>query len=460
VRPLLDRVERTLRACTSRRAMDHSNSGESQSAPARTAQPGALRYIASQRRAFSLSILNQAVSSGTNFALGFFLVRTLSPSDYGMFGIGLSICYLYSGAANALLLTQMVVHTPDKDVTDRAAYAARICVAVGLLCTGAFAVAVAGALAAAYLSPAASNSFTFVVAVAAASACFVVKDFFVRQAYTAQSEARSLAITGSVAAAMLAALLCLQSGSVHLNKESALFVFVVSQSVGAVAGLLLARLPIGSVTSRQLISDVRLCWGHGKWALAGVAVTWAQSQAYAYAAVMMVGAGGVGRANAARLLVSPFMLLFPAVNQITMPRLAHMRASDRDAMVSTGKRVTGVMLGLGLVYSVALIAVSDSAVPLLLGPSYTDMQWLLAAWCLVIIAMLLRDGAATLLQAMKRFRSLTAMNGVSAGITTVVVVALMHTGGVSGAIVGTAAGEFLLAFLLWRLVRDDKAAHR
>jgi len=84
----------------------------------------------------STSVLNQAVSSATNFALALVPVRMLSAADYGSCCLGIAVCYLYAGLGNSMLLLQMVVHTPGKPQQERLPYAVRILVAVGLFAVG------------------------------------------------------------------------------------------------------------------------------------------------------------------------------------------------------------------------------------------------------------------------------------------------------------------------------------
>src|SRR3954471_11983610 len=87
-------------------------------------------YVSGHRKALSTSIANQALSSATNFALAFVLVRALSTSDYGIYSLGLAVCYLYAGVGNSLFLIQMVVHISDRAPEERLPYAVRILVAV------------------------------------------------------------------------------------------------------------------------------------------------------------------------------------------------------------------------------------------------------------------------------------------------------------------------------------------
>jgi O-antigen/teichoic acid export membrane protein len=207
------------------------------------------------------------------------------------------------------------------------------------------------------------------------------------------------------------------------------------------------------VTWSATTRDLAECWQGGRWAIGGVSITWIQSQAYAYAAIGILGSAGLGRANAARLLVAPFLLLVPALNQVTMPRLAEIRARDPGAMIRKGRALTTVLVCLALAYSGVLVALAGSIAPAVLGPRYTGMRPLVAAWCVVLVASVLRDGAGTILQVRKEFRSLTLLNGISAAIATAAAVALIATCSVPGAVLGTAAGELALGALLWRKIR-------
>jgi O-antigen/teichoic acid export membrane protein len=416
--------------------------------------------LLAHRKALSTSVLNQAISSGTNFVLGFFLVRALPAAEFGLYGLGLAVCYLYSGVGNALFLTQMVVHAPERAEHERLPYAARMLAtlaAFGATTLVLFALAIVSAGA---LIPTLAPYQGLATGVALASVSFLLKDYFVRHAYTARREARALAVNCGVAAFLLVTLTVLHLVGVALGGTIALMVFAGSQTAGALVGLFLSRLPFGAIRWRGVLDVAAESWNGGRWAIGGVVVTWAQTQAYAYVTALFAGTSGVGRANAARLLVSPFLFLVPAVNQVTMPRLADMRVRDRGAMLKAGKLVTASLLGLAAVYSTLLLAATDSIVPVLLGRRYTGMRWVVGAWCLVLLTMLLRDGASNLLQVMKHFRALTLLNVVSAVASITCVAALTPAFGSTGAVLGSVSGELVLAALLWWRVRREYDALR
>jgi len=418
-------------------------------APASPQSGHLLAHVFGHRKALSASILSQVVSSGTNFTLALVLVRVLSEADYGSFCLGIAVCYLYAGVGNSMLLLQMVVHTPDKPHEERLPYAVRILVAVVLFAAGTVVLTALGSYLVSGLWPGANAQMTFAIAVATASGCYLVKDYFVREAFVARVEPRALAITCSVALSLAALLALAWLCDISMTPERALIVFAASQVAGATTGFTLARLPLQSFRSSAMLADLSGCWRGGLW-LTSVSVTgWAKSEAYVYLTFIVLGAADTGRANAARLLISPFLLISPAINAITTPRFADMRTRDPRGMVRGGTAITAALLGLALLYSTILLMTSESLVPAILGPQYRNMRGPLAAWCVTLFAILARDGATPVFVAMKRFRALASVNAATAAVSVVSVLGLMRVWGVTGAILGGAVGDLTQAALLW-----------
>jgi len=403
-------------------------------------------------RAIFISALNQAISSGCNFLLGFYLVRVLTPSEFGMYGIGFAVTLFYSGVGNALFLTQMVVHMPEKAVADRTAYASRIFVAVLVFsaCTIAVVLPIFH-ISQVYFSK--LGDIKFVLSVAAVSITYLLKDFFVRYAYTEKKEVRALLVNSSIAITLIASLIVCKINSYTLSAGVSLVILALGQFVGAIVGAIFARLPFHSVRLNDVIADTVEAFRGGKWAVGGVSVTWAQSQAYTYVAAISIGPAGVGFANAARMLISPFTFIVPAINQVVMPRLAELRMTEKRKMVKLAASVTILLLTLAVVYSCVVLGLVDFIGPAVLGSKYKGIAPLAAVWCIVVFLQLLRDGAGTILQVMKEFRVLMIVNIFSAIIAVSSAVIMMNVWGVSGAVLGTGIGELFLAFFLWTLVR-------
>lgn len=402
-------------------------------------------------KALSLSILNQVVSSGTNFALGVYLVRVLSPAEFGLYGIGFAICLFYSGIGNALLLTQMVVHTPDRSQEDRLPYAARMFMATVLFCL--LTLVIAGLLFGLinFFSGSLVQFAGLGLGVTGASIAYLLKDFFVRHAYTARKEAWALAVNIAAAIGLLGFLLLKHQAGTALTSGTALWLYALGNLTGAVAGVLLMRLPLASMQFSRIVEDIREAWIGGRWAISGVSIIWAQSQAYMYVTALFAGPAGVGYANAARLLVTPVIVLVPAISQVAMPRLAELRAANLPAMRRAGGLFTIGLIFLGIIYSATLLGLLDAIAPVLLGSQYEDIAPLVVAWCLVMLFQLGRSGTVAILQVLKQFRPIALVNSVTAAITVFSCLILIRSIGVQGAILGVAFGELIFSAWLFKL---------
>jgi O-antigen/teichoic acid export membrane protein len=407
--------------------------------------------------ALSISAINQIVSSGANFALGIYLVRVLTPTDFGLYGIGFAISLFYAGIGNALFLTQMVVHVPDKVPDDRLPYAARMLIALVVFCAlTAITVGLLFVLGSAY-SKFIREYLDLVFAIIAASVAYLLKDFFIRHAYTVRRESWALWVNVAVAVSLAASLLGQFRFASNLTPEGALGIYASSNMMGAVVGFALIRLPILTARLRLLGEDLREAWAGGSWALGGVAVTWAQTQAYMYITAVFVGPVGVAYANAARLLITPAIFLVPALSQVLMPRLASMRSSNSRKMLKISGQFSAALVVFSVIYSVVLLGLADVIAPVLLGAKYgQQIRPLAAAWCFVMIFQFSRSGSSIVLQVLKEFRALTVLNTVSVVVAIGAAVVLMRMIGVVGAILGTAIGELVLNVLLYRMVIQCK----
>ncbi len=405
-------------------------------------------------KTLSISVMNQTLSSGANFALGIYLVRVLTTADFGLYGIGFAITLLYAGVGDALFLTQMVVHVPDKAQQDKLPYAARMLVALIMFCV--ITVIVAGliiTLGGAW-SQVIDQHVGLAFSIVAASITYILKDFFVRHAYTARRESLALWVNVTVAVTLVASLLVQYRFVGGLNSESALWIYALSNMAGALVGFAFVRLPTSAVSLHEIVKDVLEAWVGGRWALGGVAVTWSQTQAYMYVTAVFIGPVGVGLANTARILITPALFLMPAITQLVMPRLAELRARNPARMIKISMLFSSALVIFSVFYSVMLIGVGELLAHILIGKTrYDEISPLVAAWCLVMIFQFSRVGAVICLQVVKEFRSLTLVNAVSLLVAILIAVFLMQSIGVQGAILGTAIGELIFSVLLYRVVQ-------
>lgn len=410
--------------------------------------------LSAVRAPLMLSLLNQMVSSGGNFLVGIYLARTLSLEGFGLYGIGFGICMLYVGIGNAVILTQMVVNMPDKSLAEKENYAAKMLYAVLMLGGVVLAVAASALALAAVLMPAAQRLLATVLAIGIASIFFLCNEFFISYAYLKRRESLALKVNLTTMFVLFSGLALEKLAGIALVAEHVLLLYALGAGAGSCLAYAQTPLTLRG-NAGGLAADLREAWRHGRWALGGVAVTWLQSQAYTYVLAFFLGAAGVGRANAARIFISPFSFLLPAINKVAIPRLADLRNSDPKKMLRISLLLTAGLSLLVLLYSMLLLGSLEHVSPLILGRHDVRIDALVWVWCVVLTFQMIRSGGGVLLQVQRKFRRLMLLNLPSAAITIGLAILLMQWLGAAGAIWGMAAGELVLSLLIWREIKRE-----
>lgn len=408
-----------------------------------------------------ISASNQVVSSGANFLLGLYLVRVLAPAEFGLFGICMALCLLYAGFGNALFLTQMVLHLPEKQVSDRPSYAAAMFALVAAFCVATLTLAGLLYMLSALVGAPFDEARSLILATGFASVANLLKNYFVRLVFSTSQEHKALAVNLAWAAILGLGLFAAHAGGSLLDAASALWIFAAGNLAAAVLGLGIVRLPLKTVELARMRHVFLEAFVGGRWAMGGVSVTWLQSQSYMYVTAVLIGPAGVALANAARMLIAPFTFLLPALTQVIFPRLVEMSATDKNIMLRYGSLYSWALVGLGVLYLLVLGLGARYIIPLLIGDNYPYAQLLPvgAAWSLVLILQLSKDGASIVLQAIKEFRRLTLYNTITAIVALAATAAMVAPLGVSGAVFGVGVGEALLASMLWNRIKHERRHH-
>jgi O-antigen/teichoic acid export membrane protein len=412
--------------------------------------------ISSVKAALMMSFLNQMVSSGGNFLVGVYLARTLSLEAFGLYGISLGICMLYIGIGNAVIFTQMVVNIPDKIPVQKDAYATKMLFGALMLGAVTLVLVVVFMLGLMLFRPDMNHLLKSVAAVACTAVFLLLKEFFVSYSYVRRKELWALAVNGLSVLVLAAGLAIEHVAHIQLTPENVLLLYAAGAAVGAMSGYLVSPLQLMRDSS-HFMPDFIEAWRHGRWALGGVIVSWVQSQMYAYVLAFFLGPAGVGQANAAKIFISPFSFLLPAINKISVPRLADLRQNNRGRMFKVSLALTGGLFLFAIVYSILLLSNLDFISKLVLGRQDPGIQSLVWVWCFFLVNQMLLSGGSGLLQVLRRFRVLTLINIPSAVVAVLTAVVLIQQIGTPGAIWGTAAGEIVLSLLIWREIRYGRA---
>ena len=409
-------------------------------------------------KALSISALNQAVSSGTNFALGIYLMRMLTPLDFGLYGIGFAISLFYSGFGHALFLIQMVVHMPDKAPEDRLPYAGRMFLLVAIFCIFTIFLTILFLIVRGFVWGSIVLHEELACAILASSVAYLLKDFFVRHAYNLNRETWVLAIHVVIACTMFF-LLWLQSQlMLSLSVETALWIYAVAQASGAILGYLLAKLPVADHKLSIVLSDLREAWYGGRWPNMTNLVFFARTQAHTIVVTLLLGPVGVAKLNAARLLVTPAIMFTPALSQVAIPRLAAAREQDVYYLIRLGRWITFSLLMVALLYSAILLSSYDFIADKVLTEDYRDFFLITALWCLYTCFLALRNGIEMIGQVLKKFKQLSIANMYSAVVSLIATYWLTVGYGLPGTLIGLIAGEISLILLAYGALRSLREA--
>jgi len=401
------------------------------------------------RRAISLSILNQGLSSAANFIFGLYLVRTLVPVEFGIYGIGFAISLFVAGIGNSIFLTQMVVNYGDRIVNERREYLCRMFAGLLTACVLVSLVTCLTLIVAVNLFEFNESNITLCLGTLIASVGFLLKDFFVRQAYTEQNEGNALLVNIAVAFSILVLCFWQHLTSPAVNAAYALSIYGISNLIGSILGLARARFKTASLVFSKIKADVNEAWfGGGGWYLLVTIANAIQTQAHTIVGAVLLGPLGVATMNAARLLLTPPLVLLPALNQVFLPRMVERKKLEGDNISTTGLQITFLLVGLTLLYIAILFPMMDWLFEFVIKSDYKDLNISTYGWFVAVLFIAVRSGFALENHAKKEFKKFFYATLV-AGFASVVAswIFIFYLGAVGGPL-GLALGEFVLVFII------------
>ena len=379
-------------------------------------------------------------------------------SDYGLYSLATSITLLYAGVGNAVFLTQMTVYAPRKSAQEMPCYIARILALVVLFCVASAIICVGAMLIINVFFEEVDKYSKFVILTMLSSIFYLLKDFFIRNSYNQKRESHALKSNIATSAFIFCSLGLFYFCDRTVTLNISISIYAGGLLFGACVGALNAGIPLRSIKLSKLKKDFDESWINGKWALGGSTITWLQSQAYIYITAIIIGPVGVGYASAARLIITPFQFLLPAANQIILPRMVQLSLISYKLTRRAGVCYTASMFICALIYISVIVTYFDFFTGILINESIPGLKEISMAWMIVLMLIILRDGASLLLQASLRFKALTINVAVSSVLAISGSVVLGSWIGPSGVIYGTCIGELILAVLLWSKVRENVQA--
>jgi len=389
----------------------------------------------------AVALGNQALSSLTNFLFLLFLIRVLSPAEFGLYSIGFAILLGAGALVNGFFMIQMVTLLPSVPVADQPEFAAGVLAWLVLALAGAgFLTAIAVLVFPAFAAYAGALAFTI--------SAFSLKEFFIRYFFSTEKGHLSAVMLHVVLAATLLAVLGLQPQG--LSATGALVFYGVAHAAAVLGGLMMARLPIGRLTPAMLRHVGSAIVPGGRWATVSAMIYTIRASAHTFIVAAIIGPVAVAQMNAARVLVTPATIFIPTLSNILLPAFS-MLARERGvaAVLPQALAASSRIFLVAAAYSALLLLLWPVVQPVFLGAAYIDAFWIVVLWGIFAMVLALRSGLEWGLQALKQFRPISFINLAGAGATVSAIFVLGYLGGVSGAISGAILGELLTLALLF-----------
>ncbi|WP_424812491.1 lipopolysaccharide biosynthesis protein [Roseococcus sp. YIM B11640] len=388
-------------------------------------------------------LLDQAVISLANLAVGFLVLQLGSREEFGLYGLGYATITLMNGVSSALFASPLTVaHFRHEEGSRPGLSAAFVLGHGGLSWAG-------GALAVAGLCMVGADAV--VVLTAAACPAAMAHDFSRARRFLLSRQKAALMLD-VVNAALWIGLTLAGWWAGYPAHLAALGAYALACAATGLLGVMDSRAHFAAGLN-QLRPALWESWSQGRWALAGLAVAAAQNQAHVYILALMKGAETVAEVNAARLLMAPVSFVLIGLQRTLIPRLARLHAAGEEAEMRRQSRLARMaVLAATFGWALAIAAAWDVALKPMLPEGYHEIGILVAAWTLVFAAQAISAGLSAQLQAMGSFRSLMLMNLVTAVPVVVAAVPLILVAGAPGSMAAMAAGHLALAFLLQRAI--------
>ena len=400
-------------------------------------------------------VVDQALTSAENFAIGVILVRNCTKAEFGLYVLGYGILVLGWSLTAALITAQMssIFSRQSLSMEARRSQCGSLLRALLIACIVSVVSGCLLTLVLAQLHIIGRYDAYYWLFLTLALPGMCLRDFMRRYFFQERTESRALLMDASALILSITTLGSLAAAHVsHLNNIAAGTLALGGLAVGGWGVF------IGGLSPRKhadnALGGVQSAWRGGIWNVGATMVSWIQNQAYTFFVTAMLGLSGLATANAPRVLLTPITMLSTGLALPLLPRFAKQR-SDLDTLVgfrSVGALVAITSLFVGI-YILALWLARDPLAHVVLGGRYENVWPCIVAWAIANVFTNIRIYYSTFLLAKGGFRHLATANLLSAVVVLGVTAPLTHFFGVVGSIYSIAAGELLLGMTTWRQCR-------
>lgn len=393
-------------------------------------------------------MMDQALLSVTNFAIGLVFIRFASKTDYYAYSQLIGYIALTIAIQAALINTTALTLLPQKQGAARQQMANAY---LGLQWGLSLLIAVVGG-AVIWLVPASVAMDSVGVNMSLALSAMVIavwlREFLRNVQFIRLRPDLCLwqdILYVVIVAAGLSGLLVLKG----ISAPAVLYVLAVAGLVSAMVWVRSAELSMWGSWS-GLGGLLREVWPYAKWSLPAGLVAWAFGNGYLLIGAQVVGPEETAEVVAAKLFTAPLGMVFVSWANIFRPRVSSKLA---EGAVDGVRRLTHVsmlgVLGMVLLYSAALMLAYPTLETHVLGSKYHGLSEDIVWWSAFFFASGLSGICNGVLLAGGRFRHSFYAAAISSVISIPVMYLLGRWYGKDGLMLGLVLGEATYAFVLF-----------
>ena len=382
-----------------------------------------------------LSIADQGIASGTNFALNVVLIRFLDPAEYGAFAIAFTIYLFLMSFHNAIILEPMSVIGPARYGDVLKGY-----MGATVWIHGAVSVVFVALLGA---SAAVAYRFDSVLAPSllglSIAVPFMLLFLLIRRGCYLEVRP-GLALRGSL---VYFAILAISVFFMWTLKMFSPFSAFSATALAGLGGSLILWRPLG-VTMRGALSGIggvfARHWDYGRWVMGSAFVYHIVHTVYVPLVGSFAGLAQAGVFRAMQTLTLPFVQTQAAMGALLLPWVSKRRAQKGDGdLWSVALRTSGVMLIAATGFVACILFAREPIVRTLYSNEfYMEYVWLIAPLGLVVMMGSAGFGFATVLRAAENPRAVFLSQATGAALTLTVGIGCILVWKVWGAAVGQA----------------------
>jgi O-antigen/teichoic acid export membrane protein len=398
-------------------------------------------------RATFVSVVDQALLSGLNFALAFALIHFGTKEDYGLYAQLINLQSFFSplhagvfvsahlAIASKLQGTRLINFRTSIARAEVAVGAASAVIVIGICSIG-------GKFFGSTLTPATCAAFGI------ALLGLWWREFIRTTQFTELKFHRALQVDATYCLSTAAG--AAVAAVVFPLAVSSIFWCMAFGALVATAGPLYSALRASAVDAPAIKRDLLLSWNMGRWDVLGSVVSWGYQQSYVYFAALHGGLVAAAEISAARLLVTPLALMWASYANVLRPKASQLFAAGsyteirRLAMRSSAFVVCATAL-----FGIGALAAMPFFERYLFSNKFHHLRLLTLCWLVYICLTGLGTVMSSVLRSALEFQQIFHRQVISCIAAMVLLGLGARYGGIESIVIALTIVEAISVVLLW-----------